>query len=81
MNQKIDPQAAKTIALHPDHSNRSIAAMVGVDHKTVQALRTKDSVGEFPQHEKRTGTDGRTYKATHNPPAAKPDVTTSASKH
>ena len=49
----------------PDRTNRMIAKLLGVDHKTVAGVRAEaESVGEIPQHPTRTGSDGRTFKAT-----------------
>jgi hypothetical protein len=59
-------------ALHPEHSNRAIAAAVGVDDKTVRSVRAALPVAEFPQLTRRVGADGKAYKATHQA------VTTSA---
>jgi hypothetical protein len=67
----------RLMELHPDHSNRSIAAMVGVSHVTVQAIRSEDSTGQIDQFKTRIGMDGKSRPAYHNPPEAKPDVTTS----
>ena len=51
-------------------SDRAIGNYVGVSDKTVAKFRSEldrppASVAEIPQHSRRTGTDGRTYKATH----------------
>jgi len=44
----------------PSISSRAIAAMVGVDHKTVSTVREKlISIGEIPQLEETTGRDGK----------------------
>jgi hypothetical protein len=52
----------------PGRTNRMIAKLLGVDHKTVASVRAEaESVGEIPQHATRTGRDGRTFKATKTP--------------
>lgn len=44
----------------PEHSNRQIAAAVGVDHHTVASIRRGlQATGEFPQLPKTIGRDGR----------------------
>ncbi|HOF35049.1 MAG TPA: hypothetical protein PK624_13625 [Spirochaetota bacterium] len=56
----------------PAVSDRTIAKKVGVDHKTVSAVRGKMvSTGEIPQLEKREGADGKTRKTERTivPPA------------
>ena len=62
----------RLLALHPEHSNRAIAAAVGVDDKTVRSVRASLPVAEIPQLTKRVGVDGKTYNAT------RPAVTTAA---
>lgn len=53
------------LARRPKLTDRAIAAHCGVDHKTVTAIRASLSVGEIPQQEeKRTGADGKQYRAT-----------------
>jgi uncharacterized ParB-like nuclease family protein len=48
-------------------SDRVIASAVGVDHKTVAALRAKlVEAGEIPKCQKRVGKDGKQYSATKN---------------
>lgn len=59
----------RLLALHPEHSNRAIAAAVGASHHTVQAIRSDPSVGQIAQQKTRVGVDGKTYKATHTAPA------------
>src|SRR5262249_47282703 len=51
--------AAAAVAAHPEKSNRAIAAIIDVDHKTVAAARR--SVGENSPPETRVGKDGRHY--------------------
>ena len=62
----------RILALHPEHSNRAIAVVVGVDDKTVGAVRRRSSSAEFPHLTKRVGIDGRarsvTTKKTHSAP-------------
>ncbi|MDI3562438.1 hypothetical protein [Bradyrhizobium sp. Arg816] len=51
---------AKLLILAPDKSNRQIAAIVKVDHKTVASVRAKEqSSGEIPQLRETIGRDGR----------------------
>lgn len=50
---------AKMLKLTPEKSNRRIAASVGVDHKTVQAVRSEaEDGGEIPHHVDHVGKDG-----------------------
>ncbi|HJP78055.1 MAG TPA: ParB N-terminal domain-containing protein [Pseudonocardiaceae bacterium] len=52
-------QAAKRIVTsHPQWSDRAIAAVVGLDHKTVGSVR-RCLIGEIPQSVRRIGRDGR----------------------
>jgi hypothetical protein len=66
----------RLLALHPEHSNRAIAAAVGVDDKTVRSVRA--SGAEFPHLKttgldvKHLGRDGKMYAASRTA------VTTSA---
>ena len=54
----------------PGRTNRMIAKLLGVDHKTVASVRAEaERLGEIPQHAARTGRDGRTFQATKNPKA------------
>ena len=62
----------RLLALHPEHSNRAIAAAVGAHHTTVATVRSSVSTGEFSQLGKRVGLDGKTR------PATRPPVTTAA---
>ncbi|RVD15418.1 MAG: S-adenosylmethionine-binding protein [Mesorhizobium sp.] len=49
----------------PSISSRAIAAMLGVDHKTVSAVRGKlVGTGEIPQFDETTGRDGRDRPAS-----------------
>lgn len=51
----------------PERSNRQVAASLGVDHKTVQAVRSEaEGIGEIPQCDRETK-DGRTYPAARKP--------------
>lgn len=44
----------------PERSNRQVAAGLGVDHKTVQAVRNdSEATGEIPQLSKTVGADGK----------------------
>jgi len=44
----------------PERSNRQIADGLGVDHKTVAAVReVSESTGEIPQLDKTLGADGK----------------------
>ncbi len=45
-------------------SNRQIGAALGVDHEAVAKVRRElESVGQIAQQDRRTGKDGKTYKA------------------
>lgn len=57
-------RAAEAIAANPKRSDRSIAAEIGVDHKTVGAARK--AVGEHSPPE-RIGRDGKSYPAKTKP--------------
>lgn len=51
----------------PERSNRQVAEGLGVDHKTVAAVRSEaESIGEIPQCDRATS-DGRTYPAQRKP--------------
>jgi hypothetical protein len=50
--------AHRVLLAQPRWSDRSIAALTGLSHKTVGAIRRRSS-GEFPQSTKRLGRDGR----------------------
>jgi len=64
MHRAID----RAIALRPDHGDRAIAKHVGCSHVTVAARRPASPVGQVDQPEptKRTGSDGKSYRA-HKP--------------
>ena len=66
----------KLLKLTPEKSNRQIAADVGVDHKTVQAVRVEaEDGGEIPHHAARVGKDGIVQparKTAAKPKASKP---------
>jgi hypothetical protein len=50
----------KLLKADPEASDRQIGVTTGVDHKTVGAVRAeKETTGEIPQLEKRTGRDGK----------------------
>jgi hypothetical protein len=50
------------LKLAPERSDRQIAKDVGVDHKTVGAVRRQgEERGEIPRAEKRVDTSGRSY--------------------
>ena len=53
----------------PDKSDRSIGEMAGLDHKTVGKVR-KESGGEIPHPEKRTGKDGKKQASTKAKPGS-----------
>ncbi len=55
------------LAADPELSDRAVAKKVGVSHRTVAAKRREqEAVGQLPTSPKRTGKDGKKYKA---PPA------------
>ena len=59
---------ADQLAETPDRTNRMVAKLLGVDHKTVASVRAEaERLGEIPQHPARTWRDGRTFQATKNP--------------
>ena len=60
--QKVE-LARYLLKASPDKSDRSIAEKAGLDHKTVGKVR-KESGGEIPHPEKRTGKDGRKQAST-----------------
>jgi ParB-like chromosome segregation protein Spo0J len=61
--------AAALLKLRPERSNRSVAAEVNLDHKTVAQVRKDvEATGEIPQSAKRVGRDG---KARAQPAAKK----------
>jgi hypothetical protein len=52
--------AAALLKLHPERSNRSVAAEVTLAHKTVAQVRKNvEATGEIPQLVKRVGRDGK----------------------
>jgi hypothetical protein len=54
---------AKFLQVTREKSDRAVAKLAKVDHKTVAAVRKeKESTGEIPQLEKRTGKDGKARK-------------------
>lgn len=54
---------AEDLRERPEASDRCIGAGLGVDHKTVGAVRIElESTGEIPQSTERQGRDRRTYK-------------------
>lgn len=62
-------------------SDRAIAAVVGVDHKTVAVLREKlVSTGEFPSSAKRIGADGKARGVKSKPEKAVPEPAPKASE-
>jgi hypothetical protein len=67
---------AKLLKLDPSKSNRQIAAVVGVDHKTVGAVRKEaEATGEIPQLTKTTGKDGKARKQPTSKPKVEPKIT------
>jgi hypothetical protein len=55
---------AKVLTLTPEKSNRAVAKTIGVDHKTVAAVRADaERTGEIPQLNTTTGTDGKSRPA------------------
>jgi hypothetical protein len=50
--------ALRIMGWHGDWSDRAIAAVTGLSHKTVGAIRRRSS-GQFPQSDSRLGRDGR----------------------
>jgi hypothetical protein len=55
---------AKILKAKPETSNRKIAKQTKADHKTVAAVRRDlESIGEIPQLEKSTGSDGKQRKS------------------
>jgi len=62
--EQIRGLIARELRERPACSNRVIAADVGVDHKTVGAIRRAlNSTGELPQLEATIGADGKTRRA------------------
>ena len=70
--QKRDIIAA-LLKAEPERSDRAIAGMAKVDHKTVAAVRQKaEATGEIPQLTKTTGADGKARPAKRTAAPAKP---------
>ena len=64
---------AKLLKARPEKSNREIATLAHVDHKTVATIREQEeATGEIPQLEKTKGRDGRTRPTRHRTKPAKP---------
>lgn len=62
--------SALLLKQNPDRSNRDIAAQVGIDHKTVAAVRKEgEAAGEIPQLAATTGKDGKKRPARRKPAA------------
>lgn len=58
----------KLLKLAPERSDRQVAKDVGVDHKTVGAVRKKgQATGAIPKSKARVGSDGKTYSAPTEP--------------
>lgn len=61
---------AEDLRERPESSDRSVAASLGVDHKTVGAVRDKmEATGEIPQLTERQGRDRRTRRITQFVPS------------
>lgn len=61
---------AKILVANPEVSDRRIAKMAAVDHKTVGAVRQeREASGEIPQLAKRTGADGKVRNGKVRPAA------------
>jgi len=58
----------RLLALHPEHSSRAIAAVVGGSHNTVERIRSDPTTGQFGQFTKRIGLDGRARPAARVAP-------------
>src|SRR6516164_3490709 len=64
---------AKLIKVTPEKSNRQIAGMAKVDHKTVGDVRDQlSATGEIPQLTKTVGKDGRARTTSPQQPSTKP---------
>lgn len=64
---------AEELKDNPDRTDREVARDLGVSHNTVKAVRqTQEAVGQLDQQERRTGKDGKSYKAAK--PATKPHI-------
>lgn len=69
---------AELLKANPEKSNRQIAKMVGVDHKTATKVRReKEATGEIPQLKTTKGKDGKLRPARKQKVAkpANPDLT------
>jgi ParB-like chromosome segregation protein Spo0J len=65
----------KIIKATPESSNRQIAKLVKVDHKTVATIRAKkEATGEIPQLTKTVGADGRSRPVQRIKPAPAADA-------
>ncbi|MCH7688819.1 MAG: ParB N-terminal domain-containing protein [Planctomycetes bacterium] len=61
-------QIQNRLKRHPDYSDRKIARGLGVDHKTVSAVRQEmEHVGEIPQVTEKVGLNGVPYKRRQKP--------------
>ena len=61
-------QIQNRLQRHPDYSDRKIARGLGVDHKTVSAVRQElEHVGEIPQVTEKIGLNGMRYKLRQKP--------------
>lgn len=58
----------RLLALHPERSNRAVAATVGVSHHTVQRARADESGGQIAHLDKHIGRDGKEYPAPRRKP-------------
>jgi hypothetical protein len=56
--------AARLLGMHPDCSDRMIAAIANLSHHTVGDIRRHLSSGQIAQFKKRLGRDGKTRPAT-----------------
>jgi hypothetical protein len=74
---------ARLLKAKPKQSNRAIAQEAGVDHKTVNKVRTKmEDVGTIPHGETRTDSKGRKQPATKPKPIkTKPKATEQKKAH
>lgn len=68
--------AARLLGMHPDCSDRMIAAIANLSHHTVGDIRRQHlSTGQIAQFKKRLGRDGKTRPATsHRGPGPTPAV-------
>ncbi|MEU8900642.1 ParB/RepB/Spo0J family partition protein [Nocardia sp. NPDC048505] len=63
--------ALRLMVMYPLWSDRRVAAVAGLDHKTVGAIRRRAG-GEIPQTSRRLGRDGRVRRLREPAPAAAP---------